>query len=116
MAQIVQHDVPFTIGARTFLPIATPGHAAGHVSYLVRNDRQSWLFVGDLLLCGGTVLLQHTHDCSIPELGASILRLADLPFDGLFPGHLHFCLRDGRRHVARAAERLRELLIPPSAV
>lgn len=114
-AEHTLHDgVSFQLGDYRITPIATPGHADGHMAFLLNDGSRQCLFVGDLVLCGGQVLLQYTHDCSIPQLGASLLRLAELPVDALFPGHLHFCLRNGRRHIALATDRLRQLRIPRS--
>src|SRR4051794_7307857 len=108
---LVVDGEPFTIGRTEIVPIATPGHADGHIAYLLKDGDRTCLFVGDLLLCGGQVLLQYTYDCSLPKLGASLLRLAELQVDALFPGHLHFCLREGQTHIATAADGLRRLQI-----
>ncbi len=48
------------------------------------------------------------------RLGESLLRLAELRVDALFPGHFHFCLRDAQSHIEAAASCLRNLLIPRS--
>ena len=112
--RIVHDNIPFTIGTHAITPIATPGHADGHVVYLLRDGARSCLFVGDLLVCGGQVLLQYTYDCSLARLGESLLRLADVSVDALFPGHLHFCLREGGSHIKAAIDCLHKLLIPRS--
>jgi len=111
---LVVDGAPLTIGCCEFLPIATPGHADGHIAYLLRQDGRTALFVGDLLVCGGQVLLQYTYDCSPLRLGDSLMRLAGLDVDALFPGHLHFCLREGQTHIAAAVEDLRRLKLPRS--
>jgi glyoxylase-like metal-dependent hydrolase (beta-lactamase superfamily II) len=117
VAHIAEDGVPIQIGRYSILPIATPGHAAGHMAYLMTMNEDSgngYLFVGDLLMCGGRVLMQYTYDCSPILLGRSIERLAGMQFDALLPGHLHFCLNDGKQHVETALSYLRRLLIPPS--
>lgn len=114
ITHVVEHSMAFTIGTTTFTPIATPGHADGHLSYLVELDGRSCLFVGDLLMCGGRVLLQYAYDCSIPRLGQSLQRLVTLHVDALLPGHLHFCLREGQAHITAAIAYLDRLLVPPS--
>jgi glyoxylase-like metal-dependent hydrolase (beta-lactamase superfamily II) len=110
--KIVQGNTPFHIDSHSILPIDTPGHADGHVSFLMQDEGRACLFIGDLLMCSGRVLLQYTWDCSLQKLGASILALDELHIDALFPGHLHFCLSGGQSHIAGAASRLRRLLIP----
>jgi glyoxylase-like metal-dependent hydrolase (beta-lactamase superfamily II) len=111
---LAEDRVPLTFGALEIVPLATPGHADGHLAYLMRDGERLCLFSGDLLLCGGQVLLQYTYDCSLQRLGASLLRLADLRIDALLPGHFHFCLSDGQAHIAAAVASLRRLLIPRS--
>jgi glyoxylase-like metal-dependent hydrolase (beta-lactamase superfamily II) len=114
--QIVEDGTPFTIGALVITPLATPGHANGHTAYLVNDGERRCLFAGDLLMCGGRVLLQYTHDCSLPLLGASLRRLHGLSVDALFPGHFHFCLREGQSHIEAAIVHLDRLQIPPGAL
>lgn len=111
---IVVDSEPCVIGRRTFLPIATPGHADDHIAYLIREPGFTALFAGDVLVCGGQVLLQYTYDCRPAQLGHSLLRLADLDIDALFPGHLHFCLHEGQAHIESAVSCLRRLMLPRS--
>jgi glyoxylase-like metal-dependent hydrolase (beta-lactamase superfamily II) len=111
---VLADGVPLTIGDQAFLPIATPGHANGHMAFLLHAEGRTCLFAGDLLVCGGEVLLQYTYDCSPLRLGESLLRLSGLAVDALFPGHLHFCLREGQSHIERAADAIRHLLLPRS--
>jgi hydroxyacylglutathione hydrolase len=111
---LAEDGVPLIFGKLEIMPLATPGHADGHLAYLMHDGERLCLFSGDLLLCGGQVLLQYTHDCSLQHLGASLLRLADLRIDALLPGHFHFCLSDGQAHIESAVACLRRLLIPRS--
>lgn len=106
--------VPLTFGELEITPLATPGHADGHLAFLMQDSERVYLFSGDLLFCGGQVLLQYTHDCSLQRLGASLLRLADLRIDALLPGHFHFCLSDAQTHIDAAVTSLRQLHIPRS--
>ena len=96
--------------------LETPGHADGHLSFLLEHGGRRSLFAGDLVFHGGTVLLQATHDCSVQALTASLRRLRPLALDALFPGHFAVSLRDGQRHVERANAVLDTLLLPPPAV
>ncbi len=64
-------------------PLFTPGHASGHLAYLIGQDD---CFTGDTLF-EGTVAGNRGAD-TIETLKASILRLAQLPPDTrLHPGH-----------------------------
>jgi hydroxyacylglutathione hydrolase len=92
--------------------IETPGHANGHLSFLLEHGGLRCLFGGDLVFHGGTILLQNIHDCSLEATVASLRKLRGLAIDALFPGHLAFSLRNGQRHIERANEALDRLLIP----
>jgi len=92
--------------------IETPGHAGGHLSFLLERKGRRSLFGGDLVFHGGTILLQSIHDCSLEELVSSLRRIRGLAVDALFPGHLAFSLRNGQRHIEAANEALDRLLIP----
>lgn len=78
----VLHFGPVAITA-----IATPGHSADHFAYWVEGAGPTVLVVGDALFAGGTVVLQNTWDCSVPETCATIRRLATLLPDFILPGH-----------------------------
>lgn len=111
VAHVVEDNVPFTIGNTTFTPLATPGHADGHIAYMLYDGARRCLFIGDLL-CGGRVLLQATYDCCPQVLAQSLLRLADQQIDALFPGHLHFLLGAGQTQIDAANVSTRKLLLP----
>lgn len=82
--------------------IATPGHSIGHRAYRVIAPGRKDLFTGDTLFFGGSIALQNTWDCDLRAHLDSLRHLADFDFDGLFPGHLTFSLRSGRRHLEAA--------------
>ncbi|MFN8520073.1 MAG: MBL fold metallo-hydrolase [Chloroflexota bacterium] len=94
--------------------IATPGHAAGHVAYLVHGAGRADLFTGDTLLFGGVIILQDTWDCDVRAHVASLRRLATHPHDGCFPGHLTFSVTEGDRHVRAAIAALDRGALPPN--
>jgi glyoxylase-like metal-dependent hydrolase (beta-lactamase superfamily II) len=89
--------------------VATPGHARGHLSFLVGPR----LFAGDALFFGGRIALQDTWDCSVQESNRSIERLAELAWDALLPGHLTPSLSQGKRHAEVALAAIRKLGVPP---
>jgi glyoxylase-like metal-dependent hydrolase (beta-lactamase superfamily II) len=100
------------VGDLAFECIETPGHAHGHVSFLLEHDGRRSLFSGDVIFHGGTILLQNIHDCSIDALVGSLRKLRGLAIDALFPGHFAFSLKNGQRHIERANVALDQLLLP----
>jgi hydroxyacylglutathione hydrolase len=96
--------------------IETPGHAGGHLSFLLEHAGRRSLFAGDVVFHGGTILLQNIHDCSVEALVVSLRKLRGLGIDALFPGHFAVSLSDGQQHIERANQVLDRLLIPPQAV
>ncbi|TAK26063.1 MAG: MBL fold metallo-hydrolase [Chloroflexota bacterium] len=104
------------VGDLTLRAIATPGHAAGHLSFLMATSLRICLFGGDALFYGGRVSLQNTWDCSPTDTAATVEHLAELEWDALFPGHLTMSLRDGRRHARSAAAIAARLGMPPPLV
>jgi hydroxyacylglutathione hydrolase len=104
------------IGDLTVECIETPGHAGGHLSFLLDHGGRRSLFAGDAVFHGGTILLQNIHDCSLQATVESLRKLRGLAVDALLPGHLAFSLQDGQRHIERANEALDRLLIPSQMV
>jgi hydroxyacylglutathione hydrolase len=101
------------VGGLTLEVLDTPGHASGHVTYLLRRGGTVSAFCGDALFWGGKILLQNTWDCSLQESIRSVEKLAALSLDGLYPGHVSFVLKDARRHVDQAMRSIAGLLPPP---
>ena len=104
------------VGDLTIEAIETPGHAAGHLSYVLRRSGRTSVFCGDAFFFGGRILLQNTWDCSLQDSIRTVERLAALSVDGLFPGHLTFAVNQGRRQVDKAMEHVARLLPPPQLV
>jgi hydroxyacylglutathione hydrolase len=96
--------------------LETPGHADGHLSFLLVQGETRSLFAGDLVFHGGTVLLQSTHDCRLDALVGSLRRLRTADVNRLLPGHFNVALNGGQRHIERANVVLDSLLVPPQAV
>jgi hydroxyacylglutathione hydrolase len=103
-----------TVGDVVVEVIATPGHATGHTCYLVHDGEHSDLFTGDTLLFGGQIILQDTWDCDLRTHIESLRHLAKFQFDGFYPGHLTFSVRDGERHLQAAIAALDRGAIPPT--
>lgn len=104
----------FRLGRLTVRFVATPGHCAGHGSYLVTGGERTYLFAGDAVFAWGKVAVLATADCNLQALLASVRRLADLEFDALLPGHAQIVLDGGRAHVVQAKETIDKLDVPPN--
>lgn len=100
------------VGDLTLRVIDTPGHCAGHCSFELAVDGVVALFSGDAVLPFGQVVLQPIPDCSIVESIASLEALAEVDADMLLAGHLAPVLRDARRHVGFAIDRVHRGQLP----
>jgi len=106
----------FPVGRLRVTVYETPGHSAGHLSFLVEGGDRSYLISGDLVFYGGTIVAQNIHDCVIPDYAASMIKMSGVEFDALLPGHFTISLRNGKRHVDAAAAVFRALGMPRNAV
>lgn len=66
--------------------IHTPGHASNHVCY--RHDALRWLFTGDHIMDGSTVVID-PPDGDMQDYLESLASLKDLNLSALAPGHGH---------------------------
>jgi glyoxylase-like metal-dependent hydrolase (beta-lactamase superfamily II) len=76
-----------------FQVINTPGHSPDHIC--LYEQRQAWLFSGDLYVGGQDRALREGYD--IWQIIASLKRVVDLPLSKLFPGCAR--VRDNPREV-----------------
>ncbi len=106
----------FPVGRLQVTVYETPGHSAGHLSFLVEGGDRSYLISGDLVFHGGTIVAQNIHDCSLQEYAASTIKMAGVDFDAFLPGHFTISLRNGKRHIDAAAAKFKTLGIPRNAV
>ena len=103
-----------TVGDLRVRYLATPGHCAGHGSFLVTGREATYLLAGDVIFAGGKLFLQATHDCDLRQSLDSVLRLGELEFDALLPGHGSIVMSDGRSHVDSAVAAISRLSVPPN--
>lgn len=106
----------FRVGHLEVSVIETPGHADGHVSYLVTGGDRRHLVQGDVVFANGTIFLQNVADCSIQKYSESVRKLAQIEFDAFLPGHMSISLRNGKRHVDTAAAQFEKLMVPKNFV
>ncbi|MFH5823837.1 MBL fold metallo-hydrolase [Georgenia sp. AZ-5] len=91
-----------------------PGHCDGHLVLLVEAAGVRMLFSGDLIFAGGKVSMQAIPDCRLDAYAGTVLRLAELDVDQLFPGHGDPVLADARRQIETAARSFARLVPPPN--
>ena len=94
--------------------MATPGHCAGHGSYLVSGGGRTYLLAGDAVFAFGKVAVLATADCDLQALLSSVRRLAGEEFDALLPGHAQIVLDGGKAHVEQARATIDSLNVPPN--
>lgn len=102
------------VGRLQLKVIDTPGHAGGHIAFLLEQDGEKSLFGGDSVFAGGRIVIQNIWDCSIPAYADTVAKLHRLHIDRLFPGHGAFLLADADRHIKRAHDIFQRLDIPPN--
>jgi hydroxyacylglutathione hydrolase len=100
------------VGARELSVIETPGHAGGHLAFVMSTGDRTHLFCGDSLFFDGKLALQGLPDCNLQESLRSIRKLSTLSVDAFLPGHLCISLSDGQRHVLAAEEIIAALGVP----
>ena len=110
---LVDGDVR-TVGRLTVRFLATPGHCAGHGSYLVSGGERTYLLAGDAVFALGRLYLQAIPDCDLGASIDSVRRLGELAFDALLPGHGAIALDGGLGHVQAAVAAFDRLGIPDS--
>ncbi len=106
----------FEFGGAAIKAIATPGHSADHLSYLVTYRGVTTLVAGDAIFSNGTVILQDTWDSSVSQTCATIRRLGRYEFAQLLPGHGAPLLNNAREAVDIARRRVDQLLPPQNFI
>ncbi len=96
--------------------IETPGHADGHLGYLVTAPSGRILFSGDLVFFGGRISLENTWDCRIQAYAASMGKLRGAGIDALLPGHHFVSATNGQRHIDAANRLFERGFVPKSVV
>ena len=70
------------------------------------------LFSGDVVFYGGMLGLNNAEGCSLADYREDIGKLSKLKIDALLPGHAVFILRNGQKHIDRAARKLADFVMP----
>lgn len=114
VARRVKDGERLTIGQAQWRVLETPGHARGHVSYMLEHAEGTWLFSGDTVFAGGKVVIQYVWDCEIAAYADTVYKLDQLRIDALYPGHGTVVLQEAWRHIAQARACFDRLEVPPN--
>jgi glyoxylase-like metal-dependent hydrolase (beta-lactamase superfamily II) len=90
--------------------VHTPGHASNHLCYLLERER--WLFTGDHVMQGSTVVISPPDGDMIDYL-ESLERLLALDLAALAPGHGHLIEKpheEVRKLIAHRMKRERKVI------
>jgi glyoxylase-like metal-dependent hydrolase (beta-lactamase superfamily II) len=112
----LQEGDTISVGDLQLRAIDTPGHCDGHLSFQMRWRDRSYLFAGDVIFCGGQIILQNVPDCHIGKYSASIAKLRGRDIDVLLPGHMSPVLARGQVHIDMAADTFDRILIPRNVI
>lgn len=111
------------VGDLSLRVLATPGHAGGHLCFLLDEPARDGaererrvLFSGDCVFWGGRISVLATADCQLRPYRESLKRLDGLGVDALLPGHHQISLWRGQRHIDTANRLLANGFMPPSLV
>ena len=110
----VQEGDRLQVGQLQISIVETPGHANGHISFLLEISGQKIIFVGDAMFAGGKIFIQNSWDCNIQLYASAIDKLASLSIDAMFPGHGPFLLSSASKHIQKAQTQFGRLDIPPN--
>ncbi|MGH2465794.1 MAG: MBL fold metallo-hydrolase [Candidatus Limnocylindrales bacterium] len=111
---VLAPDTTILLGGLRLQVVPTPGHAEGHLAFVVEIDGAVTAFSGDALFPDGRILLQDTWDCDVRLALRSVERLAAYHPERLLAGHLAPILSDAGRHIGAALERIARLAVPAS--
>jgi len=114
VARGLRENDEIVIGNLALKVIDTPGHARGHISFLLEREGKKLLFGGDSVFAGGKVVIQNVWDCVISEYADTVDKLHGLRIDGLFPGHGPILLNEAWQHIAKAQACFERLDVPPN--
>jgi glyoxylase-like metal-dependent hydrolase (beta-lactamase superfamily II) len=102
------------VGSMAVKAWETPGHCAGHLTFVMEDAGQTVMFSGDNLFFGGKILLQPLPDCDLQLHIRSLAKFAGWGIDVFLPGHGCFSLKNGQRHIDEALSWPERCLVPQS--
>jgi glyoxylase-like metal-dependent hydrolase (beta-lactamase superfamily II) len=112
----VQDGETLQVGEILLRTILVPSHTPGSLCISVDAPEGELLFTGDVLFVGGMISLINVEGCELTAYRRNIIRLADARADGLYPGHLLFCVSGGQRHVDSVVAQLQMSRLPRNLI
>ncbi len=100
------------IGDIALKTVLVQGHTRDSTCFYFTRDDQRGLFSGDVVFYGGALGLINADGCSLSDYRRDIGKITQLKVDMLLPGHGVFILRNGYKHVDRAARKLADFVMP----
>lgn len=94
--------------------IDAPGHCDGHLVFLLEVGGRRMLFSGDVIFSGGRISMQAIPDCRLDKYAETVIGLARLEVDELYPGHGEAVLAGAGPQLAAAAASFARLVPPPN--
>ncbi|MBI1378237.1 MAG: MBL fold metallo-hydrolase [Frankiales bacterium] len=104
------------VGSLVITVLETPGHADGHLVYLLHGPGGRAAFTGDLVFSRGRVAVLSTPDSRPVQIGESIRRLSRHDPDTLLPGHGSVVLSGAAEHLRTAVAAFDAGGLPPPLV
>lgn len=111
----VLHDFEqMQLGGIAVTVVNSPGHCDGHFVYLIEADNRRMLFSGDVIFAQGKISMQATPDCRLDLYADTVIGIAELQVDELYPGHGEPVLCRASEDIASAAASFARLVPPPN--
>ncbi len=101
------------LGKCQITPLILPGHSWGVLCLLVKLGNRRLFFSSDSVFINGTIGLGNWPGCSLRSYRENISKVRDLMVDELYPGHFLWTLREGQKHLEKAADNLTYGWVPP---
>lgn len=112
--QVLTGGETLNLGRIAVTAIDAPGHCDGHLVYLVEVSGRRMLFSGDVIFSGGRISMQAIPDCRLDKYAETVIGLAELGVDELYPGHGEAVLAGAAPQLAAAAASFARLVPPPN--
>lgn len=112
--RLVEDGDFIVLGDKRFEVLITPGHTGGGICLYGTISGKQVLFTGDTVAYGGLINFICVEDADINAYHRSIDRLATLPVDVMFPGHLGPVLNLAHLQICKAKAYFDRMAVPPN--
>ncbi len=107
----VQEGDTVQVGDVTLEALLAPGHSPAHT--VLWSSEEQVLLAGDVVFEGGSFGRVDLPGGDGPQLVESLERLAELPVEAFYPGHMDPVTRDARESIELSARNARMMLGAP---